>query len=73
MSGLRTLGFLLLAPFLVGGVVIGGFGFGSYNVLIVPAILLGEAILVLAEIIKIEKEEIEAEFKNESNGNNKNE
>lgn len=57
MSGFRTLGFLLFAPFVIGALTIGVFGFGSYNILIVPMILLGEALLVLAGIIDVEEKE----------------
>ena len=62
MSGFRTLGFLLLAPFLIGGAVIGIFGFGDYNMIIIPLILIGEAILVLAEVIKVEEVKMEASY-----------
>lgn len=73
MSGLRTLGFLLFAPFVIGAFIIGIFGFGTYNMLIIPAILVGEAILVLAEIITLEEKEIKVELKNGSDNSNKNE
>ena len=59
MSGFRTLGFLLLAPFVIGGLVVLIFGFDDYNIVIIPIVMIGEAILVLAELIKVE--EIEEE------------
>jgi hypothetical protein len=62
MSGFRTLGFLLLAPFVIGGLVIGIFGFDDYNIIIIPIVMIGEAILVLAELIKVE------EIKEENHG-----
>jgi len=62
MSGFRTLGFLLLAPFIIGGFVIGIFGFDDYNVIIIPIVMIGEAILVLADLIKVE------EIKEENHG-----
>ena len=65
MSGFRTLGFLLLAPFVIGGLVIGIFGFDDYNIVIIPLVMIGEAILVLAELIKVEEE-----TKEEHNGIN---
>lgn len=71
MSGFKTLGFLLFAPFLIGGLVIGIFGFGNYNLIIIPLIMIGEAILVLAEIIDLEKKEIEVGIKDELDDNDK--
>jgi hypothetical protein len=62
MSGFRTLGFLLLAPFIIGGLVIGIFGFDDYNIIIIPIVMIGEAILVLADLIKVE------EIKEENHG-----
>jgi hypothetical protein len=62
MSGFRTLGFLLFAPFLIGGLVIGIFGFDDYNVIIIPIVMIGEAILVLTDLIKVE------EIKEENHG-----
>jgi hypothetical protein len=62
MSGFRTLGFLLLAPFIIGGFVIGIFGFDDYNIIIIPLVMIGEAILVLTELIKVE------EIKEENHG-----
>lgn len=64
VSGFRILGYLLVAPIIVGGVVILLFGMGDYNILIIPMIFMGEAILVLTEIIKMEKEDkVEEEHK----------
>lgn len=62
MSGFRTLGFLLLAPFLMGSIVVGILGFGDYNLIITPLILIGEAILVLVEVIKVEEVKMEASY-----------
>jgi hypothetical protein len=59
MSGFRTLGFLLLAPFMIGGLVIGIFGFDEYNIIIIPLVMFGEAILVLAGIIDVEENKVE--------------
>jgi hypothetical protein len=59
MSGFRTLGFLLVAPFLIGGLVIGIFGFDEYNIIIVPLVMIGEAILVLVGIIDVEENKVE--------------
>ena len=61
MSGFRTFGFLLLAPFVIGGLVIGVFGFDDYNIVIIPLVMIGEALLVLAGLIKVEEDDDENE------------
>jgi hypothetical protein len=72
MSGFRTLGFLILAPFVMGGFVIGVFGFDDYNIVIIPIIMIGEAILVLIEVIKVDETEMEVSYDiNTTNDSNK--
>lgn len=71
MSGFQTLGLLLIAPFIIGVIIIGVFGFGDYNLLIIPLVMIGEAILLLTEVIDMEEKEIEVGIKDELDDNDK--
>lgn len=57
MNTIRGFIILLIAPFILGGITILLFGYGDYNLMIIPLVMIGEAILILAGIINVEKKD----------------
>jgi hypothetical protein len=57
VNTIRGFVILLIAPFIIGGITILLFEYGEYNLVVIPLVMIGEAILILAGIIDVEKKD----------------